>query len=206
MLLNSPELQLSCKAPIAPLCVAGTLASWLWAMVSQSPGSCDSLLLFQPQKKKQKKKKKALKHKSPLGREEMSKDAAVTQAHSHMPEDDARKRQSLCVHKHMLSLSCVHCSQMIWKNTLQRHIVQSAIYPENKTKCKIGQAVKVFYCISYKCCRTFNPYKYYAENLPPKNQKHFCNPSRNCLRFSKSHTFDLPHFHSSRAANQPSTV
>lgn len=159
MLLNSPELQLSCKAPIAPLCVAGTLASWLWAMVSQSPGSCDSLLLFQPQKKKP--KKKALKHESPLGREELSKDAAVTRAHSHMPEDDARKRQSLCVHKHMLSLSCVHCSQMIWKNTLQRHIVQPA-------KCKISQAVKVFYCISYKCCRTFNPYKYYAGNLPPK--------------------------------------
>lgn len=205
MLLNSPELQLSCKAPIAPLCVAGALASWLWAMVSQSPGSCDSLLLFQPQKKKQK-KKKALKHKSPLGREEMSKDAAVTQAHSHMPEDDARKRQSLCVHKHMLSLSCVHCSQMIWKNRFNG-TSSSLLFIQEQDKMQNRSSGKsILLYISYKCCRTFNPYKYYAGNLPPKNQKHFCNPSRNCLGFCKSHTFDLPHFHSSRAANQPSTV
>lgn len=139
----------------------------LWSVRAQ--GAVTACCSFSRRKKKEK-KKKALKHKRPLGREEMSKDAAVTQAHSHMPEDDARKRQSLCVHKHMLSLSCVHCSQMIWKNTLQRHIVQPAIYPENKTKCKIGQAVKVFYCIFYKCCRTFNPYKYYAGNLPQKSE------------------------------------
>lgn len=149
------------------------MCCWNAGILAVGYGQSEPRELWQPAalsaaEKKAKKKKKALKHKSPLGREEMSKDAAVTQAHSHMPEDDARKRQSLCVHKHMLSLSCVHCSQMIWKNTLQRHIVQSAIYPENKTKCKIGQAVKVFYCISYKCCRTFNPYKYYAENLPIK--------------------------------------
>lgn len=175
VLLNSPELQLPSQTAKLPWLPCVLLERWhpgcgLWSVRAQ--GAVTACCSFSRRRKK-KRKEKALRHESPPGREEPSKDAAAAQAHSRMPKDDAPKRHILRVCRCMLSLSNMHCSQMIWKNTTQQRMAQSDIYPVKKPPVKYCTVVKVFYYACYKCCWTFKPRQNITRQIYQNNQKQF---------------------------------